>query len=168
MTPPATGSKSLGAGWRALEPGNHPAYSDAKYAHLRGAMAPEALGRVTAKLYLFPGVSSAASASAISAFASGIAAMTSGEFVAAEFVASGILGAVLPGRRGFLGFLQDSEMYGLVVSRVESHGCRGRQKVVWLDVDVYEIFPAVYSHLQPKCRPDLLPLFVPPRKRALG
>jgi cell division control protein 6 len=63
------------------------------------------------------------------------------------------------GRRRFLDFLGNLEMHGLVASRVESHGRRGRQKVVWLEVDAYEIFPAVYGHLQPKYRPDLLPLF---------
>ena len=76
------------------------AYYDAKYAYLRGAVAPEALGRVTANLYLFPGISSAVGALAISALANGMAPVALGGLVAAGFVVSGMLGVVLPGFRG--------------------------------------------------------------------
>ncbi len=75
------------------------AYYDAKYAYLRGAVEPEALGRVTANLYLLPGISSAAGALLISALASGMAPLALGEVVAAGFVVSGFLGAALPGYR---------------------------------------------------------------------
>ena len=75
------------------------AYYDAKYAYLRGAVAPEALGRVTANLYLFPGIASAAGALGISALAGAVAPIVLGAFVAAGFVVSGILGALLPGYR---------------------------------------------------------------------
>ncbi len=63
------------------------------------------------------------------------------------------------GRRRFLDFLQDLEMHGLIGSKIESRGRYGRVKIVWLEVDAHEIYPAVYGHLQPRCRPDLLPLF---------
>jgi orc1/cdc6 family replication initiation protein len=63
------------------------------------------------------------------------------------------------GRRRFLDFLQDLEMHGLTGSKVESRGRYGRTKIVWLEVDAHEIYPAVYGRLQPRYRPDLLPLF---------
>lgn len=52
-------------------------------------------------------------------------------------------------------------MHGLLVSKVESRGRRGRRKTGWLDVDVYELFPAVNGRLQPTFRPNLLPLLAP-------
>ncbi len=77
------------------------------------------------------------------------------------------------GRRRFLDFLQDLEMHGLIGSKVESRGRHGYSKLVWLEVDPDEIYPAVYGHLQPRYRPDLLPLFErlseePPRKPNVG
>jgi hypothetical protein len=50
-------------------------------------------------------------------------------------------------------------MHGLLGSKIESRGRHGRRKIVWLEVDAHEIYPAVYGHLQPRCRPDLFPLF---------
>ncbi len=70
------------------------------------------------------------------------------------------------GRRRFLDFLQDLEMHGLIGSKIESRGRYGRSKLVWLEVDPDEIYPAVYGHLQPRYRPDLLPLFERPSEES--
>ena len=72
------------------------AYYDAKYAYLRGAVAPEVLGRVTANLYLFPGITSAAGAVVIGALAESLAPAVLGVLVALGFLAAGVLGLALP------------------------------------------------------------------------
>jgi MFS family permease len=75
------------------------AYYDAKYSYLRGAVPPEALGRVTANLYLFPGILSAVGAVAIGALAEALPPATLGGVVAAGFLAAALLGTALPGFR---------------------------------------------------------------------
>ncbi len=75
------------------------AYYDAKYAYLRAAVDPEAIGRVTANLYLFPGILSAVGAAVLGALAGGVPPAVLGLVVAAGFVAAGVLGLALPGFR---------------------------------------------------------------------
>lgn len=72
---------------------------DAKYAYLRGAVPPEALGRVTSNLWLFPGITSSAGAVAIGVLAQGLAPAALGEVIAAGFLGAAILGAALPAYR---------------------------------------------------------------------
>ena len=72
------------------------AYYDAKYAYLRGAVAPEALGRVTANLYLFPGITSAVGAVVIGALAEEMGPANLGALVAIGFLVAGVLGFALP------------------------------------------------------------------------
>lgn len=72
------------------------AYYDAKYAYLRGAVAPEALGRVTANLYLFPGFASAVGAIVIGTIAERVAPALLGELAAAGFLVTGVLALALP------------------------------------------------------------------------
>ncbi len=72
------------------------AYYDAKYAYLRAAVAPEVLGRVTANLYLFPGITSAVGALVIGALAEGMAPAALGEIAGIGFLAAGVLGLALP------------------------------------------------------------------------
>ena len=74
-------------------------YYDAKYAYLRGAVPPEVLGRVTANLYLFPGILSALGAVAIGALAESLTPLALGELVAVGFLVAGAVGLVLPGFR---------------------------------------------------------------------
>jgi hypothetical protein len=75
------------------------AYYDAKYAYLRGAVPPEALGRVTANLYLFPGIASAVGAVVIGALAEGNSPVFIGELVGVGLLAAGLLGFLLPAYR---------------------------------------------------------------------
>ncbi len=75
------------------------AYYDAKYAYLRAAVDPEAIGRVTANLYLFPGILSAVGAAVLGALAEGVSPAVLGLIVAAGFVVAGILGIALPAFR---------------------------------------------------------------------
>ncbi len=75
------------------------AYYDAKYAYLRAAVAPEAIGRVTANLYLFPGISSAIGAIVVSALSEHFSAVVLGVVVAVGFLAAGVLGVALPAFR---------------------------------------------------------------------
>ncbi len=72
------------------------AYYDAKYAYLRAAVAPEALGRVTANLYLFPGITSAVGAVALGVLAEGATPALLGAVASAGFLTAGVLGIVLP------------------------------------------------------------------------
>ncbi len=75
------------------------AYYDAKYAYLRAAVPPELLGRVTANLYLFTGITSAVGALAVSRLSEAASPVVLGTVVAAGFLAAGILGVTLPAFR---------------------------------------------------------------------
>ena len=75
------------------------AYYDAKYAYLRAAVPPEAIGRVTANLYLFPGLASAAGAIAVSVLSQELSPVVLGAVVAVGFLAAGVVGAAFPGFR---------------------------------------------------------------------
>ncbi len=72
------------------------AYYDAKYSYLRGAIPPEALGRVTANLYLFPGITSAVGAVAVGALAETVSPAGLGALAAAGFLVAGAVGLALP------------------------------------------------------------------------
>jgi hypothetical protein len=73
------------------------AYADAKYAFLRGSVEPRQLGRVTANLYLFPGVSSSAGALILSSLAGALSPVDFGLLIAAGLLGAGVLALVLPG-----------------------------------------------------------------------
>lgn len=72
-------------------------YFGAKYAYLRGSVSPNKLGRVTANLYLLPGVSSAVGAVALGVLAGSTSPALFGLLVGAGLLGAGLLAAVLPG-----------------------------------------------------------------------
>lgn len=75
------------------------AYYDAKYAYLRAAVPPEAIGRVTANLYLFPGITSAIGAVLLGVLAAGVSPVVLGAVAAVGFLAAGLLGVAFPAFR---------------------------------------------------------------------
>ena len=75
------------------------AYSDAKYTFLRGSVSPHQLGRVSANMYLFPGIASAVGALALGLLAGRLSAVAFGFLLGAGLLAAGALAAILPGVR---------------------------------------------------------------------
>ena len=72
-------------------------YASAKYAFLRGSVAPNQLARVTFNLYLFPGISSAIGALALGILAGRVPPLYFGLVLGFGFLAAGVLAMVLPG-----------------------------------------------------------------------
>ncbi|MGI0071026.1 MAG: hypothetical protein ACRECT_03010 [Thermoplasmata archaeon] len=72
-------------------------YGDAKYAFLRGSVDPQRLGRVTANLYLFPGITSAVGALVLGDLANTTSPLDFGLLLGVGFLAAGLLAVVLPG-----------------------------------------------------------------------
>lgn len=72
-------------------------YTGAKYAYLRGSVSPNKLGRVTANLYLFPGISSAVGAVALGVLAGSTSPTLFGLLVGVGLLSAGVLATVLPG-----------------------------------------------------------------------
>lgn len=75
------------------------AYTATKYTYFRGAVAPEAIGRLFANMYLFPGISSSLGALVISAVAVHGAPTQLGISVGLGLIATGALALLLPGVR---------------------------------------------------------------------
>ena len=73
------------------------AYSDAKYAFLRGSVDPRKLGRVTSNMYLFPGISSAVGALVLGILAGSVSPLYFGLVLGVGFLSAGVLAIVLPG-----------------------------------------------------------------------
>jgi hypothetical protein len=74
-------------------------YANSKYAFIRGSVEPNRLGRVSANMYLFPGITSAVGALTLGALASQFPPMIFGFVLAAGFFAAGLLAILLPGVR---------------------------------------------------------------------
>ncbi|HEV2165693.1 MAG TPA: hypothetical protein VGS23_01745 [Thermoplasmata archaeon] len=72
-------------------------YLDAKYAFLRGSVAPNQLGRVTSNLYLFPGISSAVGALLLGVLAGRLPPLYFGLVLGLGFLSAGTLALILPG-----------------------------------------------------------------------
>ena len=74
-------------------------YYSAKYSYLRGAVSPAILGRVSANLWLFPGILSSVGAVVIGALSERVSPAALGGFVAAGFLVAALVGAGLPAFR---------------------------------------------------------------------
>jgi hypothetical protein len=75
------------------------AYTDGKYAFLRGAVPPERLGRIVSNLYLFPGITSSAGALLLGGIAGAWSTAGLGTLAAAVFLLAGGLALFLPAVR---------------------------------------------------------------------
>lgn len=73
------------------------AYSDAKYAFLRGSVDPGQLGRVTSNVFTFSGISGAVGALVLGELAGSVSPLDFGFVLGVGFLAAGILAVLLPG-----------------------------------------------------------------------
>ena len=75
------------------------AYTDVKYAYLRGAIPPGKLARATSNMWLFPGIASSVGALVLGSLAAGSDPRMFGAVLALGFLAAGLAALLLPAVR---------------------------------------------------------------------